>query len=348
MAQIWGIGRRQFFASGRNLKTAWLVLAGIVAVYFGAIRPRELAIGINDSRSTGLAARVDQREPLAPYSPPMSQKGVVGGVARGGGRSRNIVRVSLTSAEKADIDKSPPDGATDRRMVRTSTLELVVQHPAETAGKIRALAEQSGGFLVSSEVRGGPEATVADLAVRVPVSRYEDVRGAIRKLGLRVDSERVEAQDVTRQYTDKDANLRNLRAEEQQYLLILKQAKTVKDTLEVSEKLSEVRSQIEQQQREFDVLSKQIETVAINVSLRAEAEARVLGLNWRPLNQIKMAVRDGLDGVATYLSTMTSLIFFLPAVILWMATIILGGWVAWKILGWIAYRWFGWRRAQTA
>ena len=45
---------------------------------------------------------------------------------------------------------------------------------------------------------------------------------------------------------------RNLKAEEQQYLLILKQAKTVKDKLDVSEKLSDVRGQTEQQQAEFN------------------------------------------------------------------------------------------------
>lgn len=347
MSETLGVRCRQFVSSGGNLKTAWLITAGIVAFYFGAIRPRELAIGINNSRATGLAGIVHQREPLAAYSRPMLQKGVVGGVPGGVARARKIVTASLISAQEADADKSP-DGAADRKMVRTSTLELVVQHPAEAAEKVRALAEQSGGFLVSSEVRGGPEATVAELSVRVPVARYEEVRDAIRKLGLRVETERVDAQDVTRQYTDQDANLRNLKAEEQQYLLILKQARTVKDTLDVSEKLSDVRGQIEQQQAEFNALSKQIETVAINVSLRAEAEARVMGLNWRPLYQIKMAVRDGLDGVATYLSTMTALVFFLPAVILWMATIVLAGWVAWKVLRWVARHWFGWKRTEPA
>src|SRR5205807_10192523 len=113
---------------------------------------------------------------------------------------------------------------------------------------------------------------------------------------------------------------------------ILKQAKTVKDTLDVSEKLGDVRGQIEQQQAEFSTLSKQIETVAINVSMHAEAEARVLGLNWRPLYQIKTAVRDGLDGIANYLSAMTSIFFLLPAVILWLVTIVLSGWVAWNLL----------------
>jgi hypothetical protein len=99
-----------------------------------------------------------------------------------------------------------------------------------------------------------------------------------------------------------------------------------------------VRGHIEQQRAEFDALSKQIQTVSMMISLRAEADARVLGLNWRPLYQIKMAFRDGLEGLASYASTMTEFLFFLPTVILWLATILTGTALGWRILRWIG-RW---------
>jgi Domain of unknown function (DUF4349) len=163
-----------------------------------------------------------------------------------------------------------------------------------------------------------------------------------------VVNERIDAQDVTRQYVDQDANLRNLRAEEAQYLMILKQANTVKDMLAVSEKLSEVRGQIEQQQSEFNALSQQIETVAITISLRTEAEAQVFGLNWRPLYQLKLALRDGLESVANYATAMTTILFYLPAVLLWLGTILMGIVGGWRIVLWMGRRWFGWKATETA
>jgi hypothetical protein len=45
---------------------------------------------------------------------------------------------------------------------------------------------------------------------------------------------------------------------------------------------------IEQQQAEFEALSKQVETVAITVSLHSEAKANVFGLHWRPLYELKL------------------------------------------------------------
>lgn len=311
----------------------------LVGLYVAAIRPREEMQGSSNSKAIGLAA-VDQAEPLG-FWRPTRVAGVVGGVPQAVSLSRAALKMNY------DRDKAEHSGSADRKVVRTTNLEMLVQRPAETAEKIRAVAEREGGFLVSSDVRGDPGAGGGSISIRVPSARFEEARSEIRKMGLRIESERIEAQDVTRQYTDQDANLRNLRAEEQQYLLILKQARTVKDILDVSEKLGDVRGQIEQQQAEFNALSKQIETVAINVSLRAEAEARVMGLNWRPLYQIKMALRDGLDGLASYFSTMIAFVFFAPTLALWVATTVLGAAIAWRILRWVGRRWFGWKRASA-
>ena len=55
-------------------------------------------------------------------------------------------------------------------------------------------------------------------------------------------------------------------AEEAQYLAILKNAHTVKDTVEVTDKLSEVRGEIEQLTGELKYLSQQIEMSVVTVT----------------------------------------------------------------------------------
>jgi|HubBroStandDraft_3_1064219.scaffolds.fasta_scaffold36895_3 hypothetical protein len=233
------------------------------------------------------------------------------------------------------------DASGERKIIRSSSLAIVVQHPAQVMDKIRALAETEGGYLESSQ-GGGQDAASGSLTIRVPAARFEQTRTEIRKLGLRVENESIDARDVTRQYVDQDANLRNLRAEEAQYLAILKQANTVKDLLAVSQRISEVRGQIEQQQAEFNALSKLTETVAIAISLRTEAETQVFGLNWRPLYQVKLALRDGLESLAGYASAMMAFLFYLPAVLLWVGTVGGGAAVGWRFLRWAGRKWFGW------
>jgi uncharacterized protein DUF4349 len=236
--------------------------------------------------------------------------------------------------------------AVGRKIIRTTSMSVVVEHPADVAEKITALAESLGGYLVAAD-GGGQDATYGTLTIRVPAERFEQARAEIRKLGVRVESEKVEAQDVTRQYVDQDANIRNLRAEEAGYLAILKQANTVKDMLAVSQQLSNVRGQIEQQQAEFNALSRQIETVAIAISLRKESEAQVFGLNWRPMYQLKLALRDGLESVANYATAMTTILFYLPAALLWVGTIFGAIVIGSKLVRWIGRHWFGWKAAET-
>jgi hypothetical protein len=326
------------------LKTGWLITAGVVALYLGLIQPRDQARGIASEKATGLAAvsggvgwepiSLWRQTSILPHfrSEAYLQKGIVGGVPV----DRAVVAPASLMTFSGGRAGGEENWSEDRRLVRTESLGIIVKTPAETAEKITKIAQGAGGFLVTSNVNGGADATNATLSIRVPAGKFEEARTQIRKLSLRIESESTDAQDVTKQYVDQEARLRNLRAQEQQYLGILHKAATVKDTLEVSDKLNEVRGAIEERQAEFEALSKQVETVAINIMLRAEADAQVFGLNWRPLYQLKIAAREGLDGFGEYAASMATFVFYLPTILLWLFTILAGAAVGWRILKWAA------------
>jgi hypothetical protein len=312
----------------------WLAIGGAVLLIWGAVAFPTL----NQSRLVAdQTLTMTHRQPATePYTGATMKAKLVATGGPADAISTTLVEATL-----------PGDIAVGHKIIRTSSIEIVVQHPSETAEKIAALAESMGGYVESAE-GGGQNATSGRLTIRVPAARFEQARTQIRTLGLRVENETIDAQDVTRQYVDQDASIRNLRAEETQYLAILKQATTVKDLLAVSGKLSEVRGQIEQQQAEFNALSKQIETVSIAISLRTESEAQMFGLNWRPGYQLKLALRDGLESVANYATAVTAFLFYLPAVLLWVGTIVFALVFGWRLLRWAGRRWFGWTDAAAS
>jgi hypothetical protein len=319
LAQSWGTIKRPW---------QWAVAGAVVLLIWGVV-----ALPRYNSRMDALST-----EPVARP------------VANGSSTAMQYRRaVSQTALSAKIAEPSPPAAAGDaiagRKMIRTASLNLVVQHPADVVDKITKVAENLGGYLEAAE-NGGDNATAGTLTIRVPAARFDQARAEIRKLGLRVESDSVAAQDVTRQYVDEDANLRNLRAEEAQYLAIMKQAGTVKEMLAVTEQLSNVRGQIEQQQAEFNALSHQIETVSIAVSLRTEAEAQVLGLNWRPGYQLKLAMRDGVEGIANFATVMIGILFYLPVILLWAGTILLVLVIAFKAFRWLVGR-SGWKRTDA-
>ncbi len=323
-----------------RLKKVWLIAAGIAAIYYGAIQPRQDFRGVAMQRASALAAIEESRHQhwfqpnLLAVREERQAEGVVGGVP--------------ASAAYQNSALNRPADDNERKIVRTSSIALIVDKPADAAGKVQQLAEAAGGFLANWQANGDQEATSASLMIRVPVAKFESTRTAIRKLAQRVENERLEAEDASTQYVDDQARLRNLRAQETQYLAILGQARTVKDTLEVSDKLNQVRGEIERQQSEFNTLSRQVELVAISVSLRKETEAQVFGLPWRPLYEVKLAARLGLEGLIDYSTSVLSFLFYLPAILLWMVTILIGAAVGWRILRWAGRQLFAAREPAVS
>jgi len=343
----WGVFSAK---SERALKLGWLVTAVLVAVYIGLIAPRERERGIASEKAMGLASVAGTGwDPLSLWQ----QSSILPRLQRSGYfersstlQARMVAQTYLSARQGGGGGGGDDADQADRRLIRSASLNLVVKSPAQASERIVHIAENAGGFLETSQVSGDDSAPGASLTIRVPAARFEEVRAQIRQLALSVDSESIEARDVTKQYVDQEARLRNLRAEEQQYLVILRRAANVKDTLEVSGKLNDVRAAIEERQAEFDALSKQVETVAIQVALRAEADAQVLGLRWRPLYQLKIAAREGIEGIGGYVAAMTAFAFCLPTILLWLFTIMAAAAVAWRILSWGARVFFTSRKVN--
>jgi Domain of unknown function (DUF4349) len=258
-------------------------------------------------------------------------------------RSAGIANMPNAAQPTSDVT----DDAS-RKIVRTASLEMEARDTSVTMEQIRTLAEQGGGYLESSWMNGGEEGPSGNVTIRVPTSQFDRVLGEIKKLAVRVEREGIQTTDVTRDDVDREAKLHALRAEEAQYLFILKRATTVQDTLDVSSKLNEVRAEIDTQQAEFLALTKQVETVAISVSLVPVADTQVLGIHWRPWFAIKLAARNGLDGLGGFARSVTGIIFALPTFFLWLAFVVGCAAVAVRILRWMWRKFFTFSKSHPA
>jgi uncharacterized protein DUF4349 len=248
-----------------------------------------------------------------------------------------------------DADKSPDsqrdvlvslgqgDTPDNRKIIRNGSLDLLVNDVGQSIGKIGSLVTALGGFVEkSSQTNSGGHS--ASITVRVPAARLDQAIAQIKVLATTVDRESVEAQDVTRQFIDLDARLRNAQAEEAQYLQILKRATTIKDTLDVTEKLSDVRGRIEQMQGEMKFLTSQIDMSTLEILLRSEADAAVAGIHWRPLRQAKVAVSEMISGMADWADSVIAFFINLPLIAVWLLSLVALIWIALRILR------FLWRR----
>ena len=248
--------------------------------------------------------------------------GALGGAL--GGAPRAAVEVRLASS--ADH--------TDRHVIRSGTLEIIVTDPLQAAEQLRNVAALLSGFVVSSKVSGSDERTrSAQVTMRIPAEHFDEARAQVRTIAKAVEQDTIEARDVTREYVDQEATLRNSRAEELQYLAILKRAKAVKDVLEVSSKLADVRGRIDQLEADLRFLHHEVEMSLLTTNMTAMAEAQVFGINWRPLYKAKLSLRDALSAMADYGDSIVELFLNFPVIAMWGFTI-----VALLKVGWIVLR----------
>jgi PKD repeat protein len=161
--------------------------------------------------------------------------------------------------------------ATNRMIVRTGNMNLKVSNVAETLEQIKAITQSLGGYVVHSDWQGGERENTASISIRVPTAEYDAATMSLRDLAIEVLYESTYAEDVTEEYTDLDAQLRNLEATESRYLELLEKAETVEDMLNVEEKLSETRGRIEHIQGRMKYLEQTSATSLISIFLVEEA-----------------------------------------------------------------------------
>ena len=113
-----------------------------------------------------------------------------------------------------------------------------------------------------------------------------------------VNSKQVQGQDVTEQYVDLEARLKNLRATEGQFSEIMKKAQKIEEILAVQAQLSQVRGEIESLEGRKKYLDQNVDYSVITLSLStSEDQLPVIDSadQWKPLGVLKDAVRDLLD-----------------------------------------------------
>ncbi|UNQ73427.1 DUF4349 domain-containing protein [Infirmifilum sp. NZ] len=153
-----------------------------------------------------------------------------------------------------------------RNITYSAEVEVSVENVSLAVTRAKSLAGETGGYVASVqlEASGGGSATVT---LKVPASNYRRALDALSGLG-RVDRVVERALDVTDQWVDLSARLRNLRAEEERLLQLLDKASSVSNVLQVEDRLSYVRYQIEFYDAQLRNLERSVVYATITVTFK--------------------------------------------------------------------------------
>jgi hypothetical protein len=205
---------------------------------------------------------------------------------------------SREAPAQPSFDSAQGNQATvERLVIRTANLSIVVHDPAASAKEISSLADELGGFVVSSNVYEstfsdvGVTAVRASITIRVPAEKLDEALDRIEQGATEVQSRSVSGEDVTQQYTDLQSRLRNLEAAEAQLREIMASANRTEDVLAVYNQLVQIRGEIETVKGQIQYFEESARLSSVTVDLIPDVAAQPLQIGgWRPEGTAKDAL----------------------------------------------------------
>lgn len=222
------------------------------------------------------------------------------------------------------------DSSIERKVIKNASVDLVVKNTEQTIEKIKSITDENNGFVGSATVWETGDEKRGNVSIRVPTDVFDKALESIKELAVKVIREDINSRDVTEEFVDLEAQLKNYKAAEVQYLKVLNRAYTVEDILKVRKELDRVRGNIERMQGRINYLSRQISMSTISISLISEADVKVFGIVWSPWSEVKAGIRDMLVGMVGFVNSLIAFAFKLPLFVLWLALFSAIVWSGWK------------------
>jgi len=258
------------------LSVAGCVLAALVAVVLSA------GGGSSDDAGSAGAGRAAAPAQTESADSAKSGGGSASGSAGGGSSSAPALAAPAPSAP-----------ARQRRVERSTRLELTTTDvQAASDGVVRA-TQATGGFVQSSQVATGDGRSTASFVLRVPTSRLDDALARLSKLG-HVRSLQQSADDITNVYNGASTRLAEARATRRGLLRALSKATTAQEVSSLRARIADNRRALQRYQRELNAVRNRANYATIGLELTGVARKHAAvpgGGSWTPGDAAHDAVR---------------------------------------------------------
>jgi hypothetical protein len=215
-----------------------------------------------------------------------------------------------------------PLGPEGPRVQRSARLVLGVAGGRfdTTLDEIIALVDQAGGYVSGSQAQtqAGQQLRTGQATFQVPADKLDAVLAEVRRKGT-PESISISGNDVSQQYVDMQARLRNAEAQRDAMLALMQQAKTVADTVQIENQLGQITGQIEQLKGEIDYLDHSTTFATLSVTIHEVAGG--------PADQwgLQTAATQALHNVVGVLAFLVLVLGTLaPALLLLVALVAIG------------------------
>ena len=196
------------------------------------------------------------------------------------------------------VSVEPEMAVTDKKVIKNGNISLTVGDTEWAAEEVSKIAREKGGEVFTTslyeKIKGQKSGFIT---IKVPVDKFEETIKEIKKIATQVLKESTTGQDVTEQYVDLQAQLKNKKAEEESFVKILGTAGKIDDVLAATREVSRVRGEIERLEGRIRLMDSQTEMSTITIDLGEDVEVTPIGEGWRPWEVVKKSFKELIDNI---------------------------------------------------
>lgn len=160
---------------------------------------------------------------------------------------------------------------TDRKLIRNVNLSLQTKEFDTVLENMSQKVKDLGGYIQDFSVWGSSSdyssSRSASYTLRIPSDKLDEFIDVVETLG-NVTYKNESVDDVTLRYVDVDSHKKALETEQERLLALLEKAENVEDIINIENRLSDVRYELENYESQIRLLDNQIDysTVYVDIS----------------------------------------------------------------------------------
>jgi hypothetical protein len=154
----------------------------------------------------------------------------------------------------------------ERKIIKTADLAVELKDYARYDKDMRAQLKNFGAYIASEEQRSDGLRISNTMAIKVPVAQFDNLVNSFGGEGAEVVQKRISSDDVSGELVDIRSRTEAKKQVREKYLQLLKQAKNMKEILEVQTEINSLQEEIEAANASATFLSHQSAFSTVNLT----------------------------------------------------------------------------------
>jgi hypothetical protein len=236
-----------------------------------------------------------------------------------------MARKSVNQPAPTAADNLETQEVDKKKIIKDGRLSLNVSDLQKSKSRVDTLVKKHGGYYSNENYYTTDQEAIFNLNIRIPSARFEFFIAEVESGEGEILFKGIDARDVTDQFIDLETRLGSKRNYLIRYRELLQRAQSVKDILEIQEKIRVLEEEIESTTGRLKYLSDLVDFSSLNLTLTQQKDFKYTPARRDSFSErLKQALMRGWYGFVDFLLFLVKIwpLWILAAVmmVLWKNT----------------------------